>query len=326
MERSPKVVSLAIPEGSCRAPHIAAWWTALKNTSGFATLRSDAQASLTRIMKVIVKMTDRATMTAIPTWKLLALIGKVKRATVARHLSRLREWGLLGVVATGQRGEATEPGQKPVNDAAVYVLCTPKPPKIVANVDRNETPFLTSEEEVKTPPYARESGPLLNGQFYPGNHPVTGQTRQTAKLNRIDASKEMQRRVPALRTISPKYLAWVCKPFFEAGWTLTDVLLAIDTRPDGTKWPHDGATGIRNIAPWLQRRLSAWTAHGSPTTSHSQRQKEHQAQMAESRRQTLLEREQRRSNRKQMSAVATAGAARVRAVLRSLRQGSAQAA
>ena len=57
-----------------------------------------------------------------------------------------------------------------------------------------------------------------------------------------------------------------------AGWTVNDVLAAIDHRPDGTAWAHDGATGVQQVGRWLTHRLSAWRdGHGTVLRSPSQR-------------------------------------------------------
>jgi hypothetical protein len=60
--------------------------------------------------------------------------------------------------------------------------------------------------------------------------------------------------------------------FFRAGWTVVDLAWAIDHRPDGTPWPHDGAHGVLNPRGWLAHRLRAWRDdRGEPIRSRSQR-------------------------------------------------------
>lgn len=323
-EKHPAVVARAIPQGHRRAYRYSEWWKAILEHPEFAQLRSDSQRTLKRIADLLIWRTDRRTMTSRPTWKLLAKLAQVNRSTVARHIATLRSWGLLGVVATGRLGESV-PGQPPTpNDAAVYVLCTPlPPPRQKPPVDGNRTPILLTEERRNNPTYARTRN-AKPGLIYPGNAPVTAKTRTVARHRRILAAQEMQNRAFPLRKISARHLAQVCRPFFEAGWTLADVLKAIDQRPDGSPWPHDGATGIRNVAPWLSRRLSAWMPHGAPLPSASQLSRARSAQMAEQRRQVLAALEARRADAPAAQLQAKSGADLVRAAIRAAREVAAR--
>ncbi|TSE15682.1 hypothetical protein B1A87_006980 [Arthrobacter sp. KBS0703] len=52
-----------------------------------------------------------------------------------------------------------------------------------------------------------------------------------------------------------------CRDFFLAGWTVADILPALDWMPDGTQWPHSGAPDTkdpRRMRDWLRHRLSHW--------------------------------------------------------------------
>lgn len=326
-EKHPAVVARAIPQGHRRAYRYSEWWKAILEHPEFAVLRSDSQRTLKRIADLLIWKTDRRTMTSMPTWKLLAKLAQVNRSTVARHIATLRSWGLLGVVATGRLGESV-PGQPPTpNDAAVYVLCTPLPtPRQKPPVDGNRTPILLTEERRNNPTYARTRN-AKPGPIYPGNAPVTAKTKTVARHRRILAAQEMQNRAFPLRRISARHLAQVCRPFFEAGWTLSDVLRAIDQRPDGSRWPHDGATGIRNVAPWLSRRLSVWMPHdGSPLPSASQLSRARSAQMAEQRRRVLEALEARRVDAPAARRLASMGADLARKAIRAAREATAFAA
>jgi hypothetical protein len=82
----------------------------------------------------------------------------------------------------------------------------------------------------------------------------------------------MQYRSFALRAISAKHLAYVCRPWFEAGYTVNDILHAIDKLPDGTSHRHDGLDGAKDLAKLLRHRLSHWTENGTVVYSPYQRQ------------------------------------------------------
>lgn len=87
----------------------------------------------------------------------------------------------------------------------------------------------------------------------------------------LAAARELQAGSFPLRRLSARHLRSVLRPFFAAGWTVPDVRYAIDTRPDGTPWPHSGADGVRHMAAWLRHRLGAWQGPDGPVPSRSQR-------------------------------------------------------
>ena len=63
----------------------------------------------------------------------------------------------------------------------------------------------------------------------------------------------------------------VLRPFFQAGWTVGDVVIALDVRPGEGRWPHDAGHGVENVGAWLAYRLHPWTSDGEPRRSPSQR-------------------------------------------------------
>lgn len=112
--------------------------------------------------------------------------------------------------------------------------------------------------------------------------------------SQLEFARTLKHFVPALDTnkISDKSLASVLRQqgFFDAGWTVNDIRFAVDRRPDGTAWNHDGATGVGNLAKWLAYRLEPWRdEHGWPLQSQDQRQRTEQAE-AKARRQKAAER------------------------------------
>lgn len=85
-----------------------------------------------------------------------------------------------------------------------------------------------------------------------------------------------------MRGCSDRYVMRVIRPFFDAGWGLSDLVGAVDRRPDGSPWPHSGARGVREPARWLIHRLSAWLDEaGAPLVAPSMRARaEHEAVLA----------------------------------------------
>lgn len=101
----------------------------------------------------------------------------------------------------------------------------------------------------------------------------------------LGVARELQERLAVLRGCSDRYVMRVIKPFEEAGWSVGDLVVAIDRRPDGSAWPHSGARGVREPARWLIHRLSAWLDEaGAPQLSWRQESaQEHERVMAERR-------------------------------------------
>lgn len=108
--------------------------------------------------------------------------------------------------------------------------------------------------------------------------------RKAAREAERNAAGELQWQVPVLRAITPDHLAATLRPFFRAGWSIRDVAHALDHRPDGTRWPHSGATGVRHLPGWIRHRLTAWTRDGQPVRSFGQRARAAAEQRAAERR------------------------------------------
>lgn len=84
------------------------------------------------------------------------------------------------------------------------------------------------------------------------------------------AAREVQRRSFTLRRITDRHVRSLLREFFLAGWTVADVLLALDRKPAG-RWRHDGAAAVDNVGAWVAYRLRAWrttegTVRRSPST------------------------------------------------------------
>lgn len=278
-ESSRPVVARAVPHGSARAASQVEFLAAVREHPELGRLRRDGFATLYAVAKVLAWSASWETMTSRPTWALLEertgpLVGKerISRATVARALRRLQEAGLVGVVATGRSGRFTPAARDAgVAEAAVYVLCTPSP---LAPVDEDETPTELAPVSETHPPHARArqqpSEPLrgltLAAPVGPGA-PVGTFDEQPlrpadpspdSRLGRLGSARALQERLPVLRRISEQHVASIVREFALAGWSVSELVVAIDRRPDGTTWPHDGATGVGNVGAWLAFRLGAW--------------------------------------------------------------------
>lgn len=299
-------IAAAIPQGSIRVRRASHWVALVADRAETELLRTDRRATLHALALALIERTD-ATRTTAPSWAFLMERTGRSRATVARHLTDLQRWGLLGVVASGRRGifapggrlskrvvasnqvPATNGSQDPANEVAVYVLCEVSPVQLIHDqegVDRNETPPL---ERVNASPrtHAREESrvqaePLRGTDPLAASRPPQraawrqlptwpGAVTPSGKDNMLRAAGELQRRLPVLRRISTQYVRSVCREFFLAGWTVSDVQRAIDWKPAGPAWAHSGDTAVENVGAWFAYRLNAWRSQGTVTRSHTQR-------------------------------------------------------
>ena len=200
---------------------------------------------------VLARSADWQSLTSRPTWQRLMDIAGLRRSTVAKYLRLLRDAGLLGIVESG-----TTPQFRSFlhrlegNRAAVYVLCVPAP---ASPVEETRTPTSSPKESLNTPPHAREDT---------GEH--------------LAPTREVQRQAPVLSEISDRYLRSVLRPYWDAGWTVSDVLHCLDHTPDGSLWPHTDR--IRHVPGWVRYRLAAWAGLASPS---QQRAAWHEVLLAE---------------------------------------------
>lgn len=124
-----------------------------------------------------------------------------------------------------------------------------------------------------------------SGQVGPSRRRAWWSPRRTRSTEEtvLGLARELQERLVVLRGCSDRYVMRVIKAFGEAGWSVGDLMVAVDRRPDGSAWPHSGDRGVREPARWLIHRLSAWLDdRGAPLLSWRQeRAAAHERAMAE---------------------------------------------
>lgn len=293
------VVMRALPHGTQRAASQGEWLREVRQAPALAHLRVDSRATVLEVAKLLAWTASWATMTTRPTWGVLVERSGRSRATIARVLGRLQAAGLLGVVATGRSAQyATRKGEAGA-EAAVYVLAVPA---AIAAVDEHETPTVPRPPGGTHPPHARDregsSVPLRGASGASPTAPSgpsrassgslprpadaastrsTSETRLTERSaaelrldERLAPARALQSRLPVLRRISDRHVAAIIREFVLAGWTTSELVAAIDRRPDDSPWHHDGATGVGNVGAWLTFRLDAWRVGGTVRKSPSQ--------------------------------------------------------
>ncbi len=135
----------------------------------------------------------------------------------------------------------------------------------------------------------------------------------------LTAAGELQRRLPVLRKITTKHVRSLTRVFFLAGWTPSDIAHAIDHRPTGQRWPHDGASGVENPGAWAAYRLGAWQdTHGTVGASRSQQVTDDQRQQAARAR---ARRDSEAALRRRAAPASSPGRLYARAVAEALRTG-----
>lgn len=189
----------------------------------------------------------------------------------------------------------------PDNETAVYVLLVPSTMRLVVNnavdiaaVDGNGTPPDLRIVSETHPTHAREASPAepLRGTP-PQSEPLAARALSGAPRRRLPlwlphaaaqgqdnmslAAAEFRRWLPILQRLSVPDVRSLLRPFLLAGWTLSDVLHALDWRPDGSRWPHDGDHGIspdpHRVRGWFRYRLGPWVVDGVARRSPSQRRR-----------------------------------------------------
>lgn len=288
-ERGRLAVLRGLPAGSKRADSQGAWLRAVQDSSELGVLRADTLASTMAVVRLLAWTADWRSMTTRPTLAVLVERSGLSRATVGRALRRLRAAGLLGVVAAGRSAlYATARGGGA--EAAVYVLAEPVPPagevEPARPVDEHEHP--TASGLAGEPPHAgareaNSSSEPLRGRSWAAARPSAPESKPEGAAPRPAdpagsgrcgpdgrrlAAAQLRGRLAVLRRITTAHVAWAIADFVAAGWSVHELARAIDTRPDGTRWPHDGADGVDNVGAWLVYRLGAWRgSDGAPLAS-----------------------------------------------------------
>jgi len=292
-----------------RATTPQAWVAAVLDHPEFVSARRDVRASVAAIAQLLAGASEqRSLLVRRLTWEAMAERLGCTTRTVARLLQRLHTARLLGRVAPGRSAQyapADESGERQA-ESAVYVLAMPssEAASAVDSVDESVTPPHPSVSSnnpsrasasgaheaaaVAAIQAARESGRRLAGptdrrliEALPTAHRVPFWDARRVPQTRVEmlaAAAELRRRSFVLRRSSLRALRSVTRDFWAAGWTVGDVLCALDRQPDGSSWPHSGAYGVRSVRAWCCYRLRRWRdADGSPLPSPSIRRQRQRA-------------------------------------------------
>lgn len=296
---------MALPEGCTIPRRVSEWIDEALAHPGTATMTARSWRTYRAFVHAIANAIDPQTKTTTFSWSSLAdAVAQAdpqaghSRASVDRYLRQLREWQLLGIVATGRTAQYAPKGNGGINERAVYVLAVTRR---LRSVEGFETPPLG---EACVAPRTRAGEDLAQAQAEA--EPLRGRPHEAAQARQqhlpahrqqpmwsrtvtpkrkdemLAAAATLCHLIPAIGArLSPRHVRSILRPYFLAGWTLSDVQHAIDRRPNGDKWPHDGADGVSNMGAWLTNRLAAWLdTHGTVRRSQSQRVRAEQLELA----------------------------------------------
>jgi hypothetical protein len=162
-ERSNRAVWSVIPAGHKPARHIIRWLRSIQELAEFQLARKDLKANIWRFANAVAQCPgfDPASMTIMPIWQRLQERFGFPAKSISNYFRRLRDWGVLAVVATGRTAEFTPKSSgRTENEAAIYVLLEKVDEE---DVEKSSVPVPT--RAVNNPPHARadeESKPQID--------------------------------------------------------------------------------------------------------------------------------------------------------------------
>lgn len=272
------------------------WIQTVEERIDITTRRADFRATFDKVCDALSYALNSDTGTLRITWAALAQLANTSISSIQRVLRLLKEHQLLTVIASGRSATMTPKGQEKKNLAPVYGLTVPTPPpspdqeRDNSFYDGNGYLFVTDcpsplrDEKIS---YHRAINEGLFHQFCKQRYALYAHThRETLEKKRqgledsyptIKAKKQalthlvrvLQHHCVDLRSLSATSITGIVQLFFEAGWTVRDVLYALEYRSDNSAYKTRGATGMRSVKKWLSIRMDAWTKSGSVLDSRT---------------------------------------------------------
>ena len=374
-ETSPRAIAWAIPQGSRKVDHTAQAWRAARSLDELLCRRKDCQRNIMAVLWVLLRYTDHTTMTVRITWDTIASKARVSRATVGNALKFLRTHGLLGIVASGRSAAyAAKAGQPATNEAPVYVITRPVGLGLRPQDAPDTTPVPATHTkgaagtcgnnleplpvgglttyEVSSYTRTREKNTQIEPLRGTENHghgcavrtrhrdqrQVTlwpANRRISSRSQGLSAAAEILRLMPDLARFSKKNVLNMFKPFFNAGWTISDIQHALEWRTTpglhgkeawGALPQHDRETQsyidyCRILRAAILYRLRQWmTPTGEIMLSRSQRAAAASSHARAAARAAAERRAQQAAQRPQLRNAASRGAAAARAALAAARR------
>ena len=267
----------------------AQWLQAVRDYIDISHRRADFQTTFDKVCEALSYALNPDTGILRITWRALAQLASTSMSSVQRCLRLLKEHQLLTVIASGRSAAMTPQRQEKKNLAPVYGLTVPTPPPADPKADEsfyNENGYLfvtdcPSPLRDKKISYYRAIREGLFDQFckqryalYAHSHRGTLDKKRQGLQGSYPTLKAKQQAITHLvrvlqhhcldlRSLSATAITGVVQPFFEAGWTVRDVLYALERRADNSAYNTRGAAGMRSVKKWLTLRMDAWVREES---------------------------------------------------------------
>ena len=295
-ETDPAVVLSRVPAGSQRVAALDEAIPALEAVPAFDQLGPRRRQLMRRLMAALVATADVRSMTSRPGHaRLEAMVGR-KSSTVSAAIRWLREQGVLGLVAGGRSARYAAPGPdgKRINEAAVYVLCKTVALQVARLMRRSQSSGgAITDQQVRvrrfidvalgverswTPTSLEDTPVVLEQTTHARERPQTElwpvHASVRTRRQQLAAARALQDRVLSLRVLSARDVRSLVRGFFEAGWTVADVLHGLEHAPAGAH--HLDSLGVgqdtSRVRGHVRWRLGHWLeADGQVSTSISQR-------------------------------------------------------
>lgn len=257
------VVLAAVPSGYRLHRSMPHWLAHCERQLRQTGWREDRITSRLAVCRQIAAHRSRTRGSAWPGWPRIQAAACLSRATVARCLADLRALGLTAHVRQG----STPQFRKGTDDdgclAGEY-----------APIIKTETPPVPTEKESRL--IARESThpqAALRAAGIKGREPQWPANQATrTKRQRLAAAETLRLLSPAAYQASARNVRSIARPWLAAGWTVRDLIFAIDHTPAGAEHPYAyNARDLRSPAGWIVARLRLWRDKaGAPLPSPRQ--------------------------------------------------------
>ncbi len=187
----------------------------------------------------------------------------LSRATVARCLADLRTRGLIAHVRQGSTPQFRKGTDSDGHLAGEYapIIKTETPPAPTEN-----TSCLNVRAGTTSHAALRAAGSQEEKPYWPANR-VTRTRRE-----RLAAAETLRTLSPVALRESARNVRAIIRPWLAAGWTIRDLIYAIDHTPAGAEHPYAyNARDLRSPGGWIVARLRLWRdATGTPLLSPRQ--------------------------------------------------------
>jgi hypothetical protein len=247
----------------------ARWLRLPKAHPDAAFLRSDAYANMLAVARAVGWSADWETLRSRPTIAHIMQVTNLSRRSCQRWTRWLELRGFLQVIEPGVTPRF-RPGITPGdgnNLAREWLLVQPADP--CGNLSGAPSLALDFQEDLPAPTRTRED------DFSTGPPPWPPGQRPHRRDEIRSAAESLRREHLVLRRISAPALASIARPWFVAGYSVADLLWALEHLPSGHL--HRFGASVRFPRAWVAYRLAFWAGHPPHSAELAARAERHRA-------------------------------------------------